>query len=91
MEPCREDLTVSMDDITTHPVYVLEEQRCIVGFYQLRDQGNEVILTDLFVESQSIGKGYERQLWQHAVTTATQLGFEYLVLQSDPMLKLSTR
>jgi GNAT superfamily N-acetyltransferase len=84
MEACRADLTVSADDLLAELVYVLDLQGHLVGFYRLRVQGNTVMLSDLFVEPHAIGQGYGKQLWQHAVATAADLGGEFLVLQSDP-------
>ena len=84
MEACREDLTVSADDLVTDLVFVLELQGDLVGFYRLRVQDDAVVLSDLFVEPQAIGQGYGKQLWRHAVATATDLGVAYLVLHSEP-------
>jgi GNAT superfamily N-acetyltransferase len=85
MEACRADLTVSADDLLAEPVYVLDLPGNLVGFYRLRVQGTTtVMLSDLFVEPDAIGQGYGKQLWQHAVATATDLGGEVLALQSDP-------
>jgi GNAT superfamily N-acetyltransferase len=84
MEACRTDLWMSADDLLAEPVYVLDRQGNIVGFYGLRVQGTTVMVSDLFVEPHAIGQGYGKQLWQHAVATATDLGGEVLALQSDP-------
>ena len=84
METCRADLTVLADDLLTELVYVLDLQDQLMGFYRLRVQDNTVMLSDLFVEPQAIGHGYGKQLWRHAVATATDLGGEVLDLQSDP-------
>ena len=55
-----------------------------MGFYRLRARGDEATLADLFVEPGAIGRGYGRQLWEHAVATARRLGARRLVLQSEP-------
>ena len=41
-------------------------------------------LHDLFVEPDCIGKGFGKQLWDHAVQVARSQGFRTLVLAADP-------
>src|SRR5688500_13541330 len=62
MEACRADLTLSVDDLLSELVYVLDVQGKLMGFYRLRPQGITVMLSDLFVEPQAIGCGYGKQL-----------------------------
>jgi GNAT superfamily N-acetyltransferase len=81
---CRDDLTITSAYVSNYPVFVIEEQNNIVGFYSLRGQGEEVELVHLFVEPGMIGSGYGKQLWQHAVATAAQQGFGFLIIESDP-------
>ena len=81
---CRDDLAVSAERIATSPVYVYEETGGIVGFYLLLATGEDCELDSLFVEPRAIGTGIGRRLWQHAVTTAGELGCTALVFQSDP-------
>ena len=84
LEACREDLTLSAGAVGAGQVYLLEERGHPVGFYRLRARGDEATLADLFVEPGAIGRGYGRQLWEHAVATARRLGARRLVLQSEP-------
>ena len=84
LESCRADLTLSVHDVATSLVYVLEAERGIAGFYRLRERGDDAELADLFVAPEAIGRGHGRQLWQHVVATARRLGYRCLVLQSDP-------
>ncbi|HWT00670.1 MAG TPA: GNAT family N-acetyltransferase [Pyrinomonadaceae bacterium] len=84
LEACREELTVSPDYITNAPVFVLEEDGRVVGFYGLREQGTELELLYLFVEPAAIGGGHGKRLWQHAVGTAARLGFRRITIESDP-------
>ncbi len=81
---CRAELTVSEDYITSAPVFVLEEDGRVVGFYGLREQGTELELLYLFVEPAEIGGGHGKRLWQHAVKTAARLGFRKITIESDP-------
>lgn len=84
LEACRAELTVSADYITSAPVFVLEEDGRVVGFYGLREQGTELELLYLFVEPAAIGGGHGRRLWEHATGTAARLGFQTLTIESDP-------
>ena len=84
LEACRADLTLSVHDVATSLVYVLEAERGVAGFYRLRGRGDGAELADLFVAPEAIGQGQGRRLWQHAVATARRLGYRRLVLQSDP-------
>jgi GNAT superfamily N-acetyltransferase len=66
-------------------VYILENNTEWVGFCGLIPENDErVELYDLFVEPKYIGKGYGKQLWDHAVRVAAGLGFRALVLTADP-------
>ncbi|MBC7909550.1 MAG: GNAT family N-acetyltransferase [Pyrinomonadaceae bacterium] len=85
LEDCRVDLTITPEYIASHPIFVLEEQGKVVGFYSLeRQANNDVELMHLFVEPAGIGGGHGRRLWQHAVESARKLGFQEMVISSDP-------
>jgi GNAT superfamily N-acetyltransferase len=85
LRDCRDALTLTPQYVASHPVFVLEEENRIEGFYSLREtQGGEVALEHLFVEPSAIGRGYGKRLWQHAVETARRLGFQLLTIDSDP-------
>jgi GNAT superfamily N-acetyltransferase len=84
LRDCRLDLTVTPDFINSSPVYVLEEEGRAAGFYSLGGEGSEVELLHLFVEPWAIGRGFGRLLFHHAVEEARSLGFERLVIGSDP-------
>jgi GNAT superfamily N-acetyltransferase len=85
LEDCRIDLTVTADYIATHPIFVLEENERVVGFYSFENRAdNDVELMHLFVEPDAIGKGCGKRLWQHAVETAQQLGFHEMIIGSEP-------
>ena len=84
MEACRGDLKVTADDVATRSVYVHEEDGRLNGFYQLRLRGEEAEMVALFIEPRAMGRGVGKQLWRHAVATASDRGCRELVLQSDP-------
>lgn len=85
MNGFRSQFSVSPEYIANDHVFVLEEDNRIVGFCGLRERENgKILMEDLFIDSDAIGKGYGKQLWQYAVKTAKQLGFRHMVLESDP-------
>jgi GNAT superfamily N-acetyltransferase len=82
---CRDDLTLSADDIATATVYVCDGVDAPSGFYRLVLQDDGVaLLDDLFVDPTAMGQGIGKRLWRHAVATAANLGGAEMVWQSDP-------
>lgn len=81
---CRPLLMLPPEYIAAQPVFVLEAQGGIVGFYSLQGAEDEVELDHLFVDPSAIGKGYGTRLFRHAVATAARLGFRRMVIESDP-------
>jgi GNAT superfamily N-acetyltransferase len=84
LRDCRVDLTVTPQFIRSSPVYLLEEEGRVAGFYSLSGEGVEVELMHLFVEPWAIGRGFGRLLFGHAVEEARSLGFERMMIGSDP-------
>ncbi len=81
----RPALTLTPEYMAAHPVFVLEWESRVAGFYSLCDlDGGEVDLDNLFVEPEAIGHGCGKRLWQHAVETARQLGFTQMRIEADP-------
>ena len=75
MRACRAELTLSPDDIETHPTFVVELHGEAIGFYTLeRLSDDEVELGYLFVEAAAIGRGHGRRLIEHAKAEAVGLG-----------------
>jgi GNAT superfamily N-acetyltransferase len=84
LRDCRGDLTVTPELISNAPVFVLEDEGRVAGFYSLSGEGAEVELLHLFVEPWAVGRGFGKLLFQHALETARASGFERLVIGSDP-------
>jgi len=80
----REAIRVTREFIADSPVFVLEEDGRIVGYYGLLGGPPEMVLDKLFVEPDQIGTGCGKCLWRHAVATARELGACVLTLASDP-------
>ena len=82
---CRDDLTLSAEDIATSPVYLIDGEASPLGFYRLLLREDGVAELDaLFVEPAAMGQGVGKRLWRHAVATAAKLGCSEMVWQSDP-------
>lgn len=86
LESCREDLTVSPQEIAAERVYVaVGSDGTMTGYYSLKPAAEGVVELDaLFVDPAAIGQGVGRALWEHAVRTAKAAGYRQLVIQSDP-------
>jgi GNAT superfamily N-acetyltransferase len=72
------------EDIARSPVFVLEDADGLIGFYQLGIEHDHVELVYLFLETDRIGAGHGRRLWEHAVAEAALHG-RRLLIKSDPM------
>lgn len=84
MASVRETLRITPETIERQHVYVLESQGQIVGFYALHVLPDHLHLEDLFIEPDQIGKGYGRQLFDHAVEMGRRSGYDSFTLESDP-------
>jgi GNAT superfamily N-acetyltransferase len=85
LEDCRDDLEVTANEIATSPVYVVDGDDGVAGYYRLAPlQDGVVDLAAFFVAPAAIGQGIGRRLWEHAVATATALGFAEIEIESDP-------
>ncbi len=82
---CRDDLTLSPEDIATSMVYVHDEGNTPLGYYRLLlHEDGKAELDALFVEPTAMGQGVGKRLWQHAVARAREQGCSEMVFQSDP-------
>lgn len=79
-----EALRVTPSFIEDAPVYVLEEDGRVVGYYGLLSKPPDMYLDKLFVEPDRIGTGCGKRLWLHAVATARDMGVSTLMLDADP-------
>jgi GNAT superfamily N-acetyltransferase len=81
---CRSIMRVKTANIETWPHYVAEVGGRVAGFYGLERDDEGVGLDYMFVETEFIGRGIGRALWNHAVATAQGLGHRALIVVSDP-------
>jgi GNAT superfamily N-acetyltransferase len=85
MERIREAAHVSREHIEqSAAVNVLEIDGRVIGFYQLKVIPDGLWLEDLFLEPDTIGKGYGKLLWDHAVETGRKLGYSAFDFEAEP-------
>ena len=87
MEACREELTVSPEDINSDDLHyvVAEYELKLSGYYAIEKcTEQEYELEALFVEPACIGMGIGKALMAHAKSMVTALGGKTLTIQGDP-------
>jgi GNAT superfamily N-acetyltransferase len=82
---CRAELSVAPEDVERRPVFVAVDGDAPVGFCTLVPlAGDRGDLGDRYVEPPVIGRGVGRVLVTLAGRQAARLGYETLVIASDP-------
>ena len=84
LEAVRPLLEFTEADLARVPVYVLTDQGEAVGVYRLEGEPPRGVIEDLWLDPRLIGRGIGRRLFEHALLTARELGFESLLIESDP-------
>lgn len=87
MEACREDLTITEEQLASAHFFVVEEAGQTQGFIGLEQdafQQDKGLVTDLFIHPNAIGQGYGQALWHHMIAAAQKLGIQTLLVHSDP-------
>lgn len=85
MEEWRVIIGVPPEVIRNHPVYLLEDNGRVCGYYSLEHpDGDQIMLENLFIDPDFIGSGVGRALLQHALALAASLGYQTVSLESDP-------
>ena len=84
LEACREELTLSPEEIENNIVFVCEADGTIAGFYAIFGAPPEGEVRCLFVDPPFIGRGYGKRLWDHMLDQARLAGFSSLLIDSDP-------
>jgi GNAT superfamily N-acetyltransferase len=84
VESLRAEGLPTADYVARSPVFVLEDDDGLIGFFGLGVEPDHVELIYLFLDTDRIGAGFGRRLWDHALTEAAKHGTR-LVIKSDPM------
>ncbi len=64
--------------------FMAEEKGKVIGYYAFKTDEGEPMLDDFFLDTQLIGKGYGRKLWDHCIEQARAKGWESFSFWSDP-------
>jgi N-acetylglutamate synthase-like GNAT family acetyltransferase len=84
MAACRAELTISAAQIAARPTWLLERPGALVGFYQLRIEGEMAEVAQIFIAPGSLRGGLGRRLWAHLEAQARAAGCTRLEVDSDP-------
>lgn len=79
-----EAITLTVEMLERDPVFVLELNLAVAGYYQLSGEVSDLALDKLFVDPDYIGTGLGKRLWLHAIETAQRLGATGITFYSDP-------
>ena len=78
----KDALTITVEDIPSKVIYLLEEDNTIKGFYCLCIETKK--LESLFVTPTYIGQGIGKVLWKDILLKATEYGLSSFHFDSDP-------
>ncbi|MFE2426196.1 GNAT family N-acetyltransferase [Streptomyces sp. NPDC059373] len=88
MAACRDELTVSPQEIALHRTMVAEREHdgrvSVIGFSTLEGEPPEGAVGMMFVDPTAIGQGFGRLLFEHLLATARDTGFRRLTIDADP-------
>lgn len=84
LEAARTALTFTTADFDAGPIWALEVDANLSGFYHLVGRPPEGELSHLWLDPSMIGRGLGDVLFRHALETAAASSFETLLIASDP-------
>ncbi len=62
----------------------MKSNKNVIGYYLFKTDENPPMLDHFFLDTQFIGQGYVRYLWNHCVSKAQNEGWDIFTLWSDP-------
>lgn len=84
LERWRPQLTITESDLSSGTAVKLIVGGEIRGFYLLRKDDEKLWLEHLWVAPDGIGHGFGRQLFEHAMAAAKEMGHSSVHIESDP-------
>lgn len=84
MSCCKNELTLTADDLLRSVVCVALVDEIIVGVGQVSKDDQGCFLDKLFVDPARMGLGVGRRLFEWAVETASDTGATEMIVESDP-------
>ncbi|WP_413987874.1 GNAT family N-acetyltransferase [Labrys okinawensis] len=91
LRACRDERTLSADDISTDEIQVADVSGALAGVIQIRVDGGTAILDKLFVDPAFQGKGVGRTLYDWGKSRAAKAGASILMIEADPEAASSYR
>jgi GNAT superfamily N-acetyltransferase len=80
----QDDLTISGDYVAANQVFLAEKDDQILGFYALIIRQDKAELDHMWVAPEHIGSGVGKELFIHAMQTASQRDVSEIEILSDP-------
>ncbi|MEP3224353.1 MAG: GNAT family N-acetyltransferase [Parasphingorhabdus sp.] len=84
MASCREELTLTESDLINDNIVAAEDQSGLAGIAQVSKDQSGCFLEKLFVDTDRIGQGVGKQLYNWSLATARELGATELIVEADP-------
>lgn len=84
MDACRDELTLTQEDLRETKLQVAERDGAVVGVAQVSAEGATAHLEKLFVEPAQLRGGAGRTLFAWAKAAAADLGATHLIMEADP-------
>ena len=80
----QDDLTIRPDFVENNPVYVAEDEGNVLGFYALILDEDKAQLDHMWVAPAHIGSGVGKELFIHAMQSASSRNISEVEIASDP-------
>ena len=77
-------LGLDADVVAANEVWVAEHRGAVRGFYTLLHRADRIVLDDLWLDPDEIGRGSGRELFEHARARAAAAGPPVLEWDADP-------
>lgn len=84
MQAAAEHMAITPKFLAESRSFVLELDGKMIGLSSLVDQGEVIVLDNLFIAPDHIGQGWGQRLWDHALDFARRGGYKVLQLDADP-------
>lgn len=84
MDACRDELTLTQEDLRTTKLQVAERDGGVIGVAQVSASGATAHLEKLFVEPGQMRAGAGRTLFAWAKAAAAELHATHLMIEADP-------
>ena len=84
LEACREELSITSDDLRNTFVQVAEDSSGILGLAQMSIDGDDADLNKLFIDPLKLRSGVGRRLFDWAAQAARSKGAVRMIIEADP-------